>query len=201
MYSLVLYSVMSIIASVTFTLWRLMYPSFSPAPLFYSPWLASSPRSFWSQRWNRLFTRQFHQLLFRPIKSSYSSSSSSARPLVAAAAALSVFALSGVLHLHHSLCANHRFYPETFLFFFLNGALCCLQVLVGWRDADSRDKAAVEQGWRAVLRRRDWRGWLEWLCTISVLVMSTCLFWPPYVDADFVRHAGSLLLLPVTGKR
>jgi hypothetical protein len=51
----------------------------------------SSPRDFWSNRWNRLFSHCFHRIIFR-------FRPKGALSLTSSAFAMAVFTFSGVLH-------------------------------------------------------------------------------------------------------
>ena len=76
------------------------------------PILSKSLREFWSRRYNQLVSSVFRESVFQPIRS-YSSS-----PTIAA---LTVFILSGLLHVHRVLMVsdNLRYVFPTFAFFHL----------------------------------------------------------------------------------
>ena len=163
-------------------------------PLFHSPYLATSPRSFWSQRWNTMFTRLYTTLLFRPLSVLLPSTVLSAVPLLGPLlSALAVFVVSGMLHCHQSAAAFHVFYPSTLWFFILQFLLCTTQVLSGYKDTDRRNKQMIQSGWSVVIER-DWMGNVENVVTLFCLNVCTRWFWPPYLDGGFIQQMHSLLL-------
>ena len=185
--SLLMYCTLSSVSIATTTAFSALCRSPLP-PLFHTPYLATSPRSFWSLRWNTMFTRLYSSLLFRPLAAMLPST---AAPLISA---LAVFLLSGVLHCHQSLAAFHLLYPSTFVFFVLQSGLCTLQVMVGYKDSDRKNKQLIERGWTAV-SERGMLGNVECLITLVCLNATTRWFWPPYLDGGFIQQLRSLLLV------
>ena len=186
-YCVLLLSCMSALTDAAGLCFSLLSPSYRPSPFFHHPYLATSPRSFWSLRWNKAFTSLYRTLLFSPLTRLLH-----CPPLLAA---LCVFSLSALLHVHQAYSA-FRVWDAwgTAAFFVVNGAMCALQVALGWRDEDSRDKKGVERGVWETLTRRTWRGWVEWAVSIAALVMSTSFFFPPYMDGHFVEQLKPILL-------
>jgi hypothetical protein len=69
-------------------LFMLLTGKFLP-PFAQSPLLSSSPRDFWSRRWNLLFKHTAHTVLFGPLRS---------RGMPAVVGAIIVFIVSSILH-------------------------------------------------------------------------------------------------------
>lgn len=190
--SLLMYCTLSAVSVATTTAFSVLCAAPLP-PLFHTPYLASSPRSFWSLRWNTMFTRLYTSLLFRPLagRLTPSSNKTAIAPLLSA---LAVFLLSGLLHCHQSTAAFHVLYPSTFVFFLLQFVLCTVQVAVGYKDTDRISKRLIERGWAGVLERGV-LGNVENVVTLLCLIVSTRWFWPAYLDGAFVEQLQSVLLV------
>lgn len=192
--SLLMYCALSAVAVATSAAFSALCASPLP-PLFHAPYLATSPRSFWSTRWNTLFTKLYAQLLFRPLAELLKPLPYSAvvSPLLSA---LAVFLLSGALHCHQSLAAFHLVYPSTLCFFVLQFGMCAAQVASGYKDTDRRDKQAIERGWGVQgLVKRGALSKVENAVTLLCLNLTTRWFWPPYFDGGFIQQLHSLLLV------
>ena len=189
--SLLMYCTLSSVSLVTTTAFSTLCDSPLP-PLFHSPYLASSPRSFWSLRWNTLFTRLYTTLVFRPLTARLPTNTP--RVLAPLLSALAVFVLSGLLHCHQSMAAFHILDVSTLLFFILNFILCTLQVTFTYNDTDRKHKQLVERGWKAVFERGI-LGNTENVLTLLCLIATTRWFWPPYLDGGFIQQLQSLLIV------
>ena len=186
--SLLMYCTLSAVSVATTTAFSALCDSPLP-PLFHAPYLATSPRSFWSLRWNTVFTKLYSSLLFRPLAALLPSTA--VAPLVSA---LAVFLLSGLLHCHQSVAAFHLLYPSTFVFFITQFGLCTLQVAARYKDTDRKDRRLIERGWAGVAERGV-LGNVENVVTLFCLNATTRWFWPPYLDGGFIQQLRSLLLV------
>ncbi|KAI8329837.1 hypothetical protein BC941DRAFT_442039 [Chlamydoabsidia padenii] len=141
--------------------------------LFDSPILASSPRDFWSRRWNRVVRRQFHGHYFvqSPVAGDKVETRNKSKGFWTSrhARGLNIFMLSGVLH-ELILWSNCREITlENFCFFFLHG----LAVMV--ETSMTRNQRRLQQK-------------ELWLCRGAFLVFMTFtarLFVAPFVRHDF----------------
>ena len=189
--SLLMYCTLSTVSIASTTAFSALCGAPLP-PLFHTPYLASSPRSFWSLRWNTMFTRLYTTLLFRPLTTLLPSYTPPLlTPLLSA---LAVFLLSGLLHIHQSMAAFHLVYPSTLLFFILQFILCTVQVVVGYKDTDRNNKQLIESGWAGIIER-GMLGNVENVLTLLCLNACTRWFWPPYLDGGFIQQLQSLLLI------
>lgn len=140
--------------------------------LFEAPILASSPRDFWSRRWNRVVRRQFHGQVFMPKENMDKKDlpsrggfwgSRNGRGLI-------VFMLSGVLH-ELILWSNSREVTlENFAFFTLHG----VAVMVEANVTRHRPRPSHTVG--------------LWACRMTFLLFMTLtarLFVAPFLRHDF----------------
>jgi D-alanyl-lipoteichoic acid acyltransferase DltB (MBOAT superfamily) len=141
--------------------------------LFEAPILASSPRDFWSRRWNRVVRRQFHGQVFMPKENNKEKEnlqprggfwgSRNGRGLI-------VFMLSGVLH-ELILWSNSREITlENFAFFTLHG----IAVMVEANVTRHRPRPSNTLG--------------LWGCRVAFLLFMTLtarLFVAPFLRHDF----------------
>ncbi|KAJ1994049.1 hypothetical protein H4R33_000451 [Dimargaris cristalligena] len=108
--------------------WLLQFPT---PVIFDQPFLATSPRDFWSRRWNLLFKDTFHIVVFKPVQRRVGGTRGIAgpqAPVVQFSAALAVFLFSGLLHEYILIAVCGRSAGEEMLFFVLHGLLTCGQV-------------------------------------------------------------------------
>lgn len=99
--------------------WELVF-NMKPKELFNAPYLASSPRDFWSRRWNMFFRDFFHKMFFRNHKSiTYLRSTLSA---------LAIFAISGLLHEYTHWAIVGKVSGLNMLFFTVHGIATTGQV-------------------------------------------------------------------------
>jgi len=138
-----------------------------------------------------MFVQLYTSLLFRPLVKVLPVHPRVMAPLVSAC---TVFVLSGLLHCHQSMAAFHSVDWSTLFFFILQFVLCTVQVAIGYRDTDRKDKRMIEHGWNAVVER-GWLGNVENGVTLLGLVVTTRWFWPPYLDGGFIQQLHSLLLV------
>jgi hypothetical protein len=102
--------------------------------LWHCPIASTSLMDFWGQRWNRIFSGMLREVLFLPL----------ARRLGPTLALFAVFLYSGLLHESLSVAAMGGF-GLPFLYFLIQGAATWLE---------------SRRGFRRVLLRRPWLGWL-----------------------------------------
>jgi hypothetical protein len=116
-----LYVNFTVILDVVGIFWELVF-NMKPKELFNNPILASSPRDFWSRRWNMFFRDFFHKMFFRNHKSiSYLRSTLSA---------LAIFIISGLLHEYTYWSIVGKFSGLNFLFFMIHGLATTGQVAI-----------------------------------------------------------------------
>jgi hypothetical protein len=128
--------------------------------VWHYPFLATSPRDFWSRRWNRLCRGHFHRVVFTPILRHTGSHS---------LAAMSVFVLSGLLHDYLNLVAFHQASLANTLFFTVHGVACSAQVYLEKRYPGLRS----------------WPKPAAWaLNSVFFLATAPIFFWP-YVRGRF----------------
>ena len=201
--SLLMYCTLSAVSITTTTAFSTLCTTPLP-PLFHTPYLATSPRSFWSLRWNTMFTKLYTSLLFHPLAAvllamgtgsgSSSSGGGGKKKMAPLLSALAVFLLSGVLHCHQSMAAFHLVDGTTFVFFILQFVLCTAQVIARYKDSDRKNKRLIERGWSAVVERGV-LGNVENGVTLLLLITTTRWFWPPYLDGGFIEQLQSFLLV------
>jgi alginate O-acetyltransferase complex protein AlgI len=122
--------------------------------LWHNPAASTSLMEFWGQRWNRIFSGMFREVLFLPL----------ARRIGAGAAMLAVFVYSGLLHENFSFAAQGG-YGLPLLYFVIQGAGTWLE---SWRPV------------RRLFQRRPWLGW-AWTAVV-VLGPVRLLFHDPFCD-------------------
>ncbi|ORX47057.1 hypothetical protein DM01DRAFT_1327425 [Hesseltinella vesiculosa] len=142
--------------------------------IFNSPILSSSPRDFWSRRWNMVMHNTFHDKVF--LKESDKSPIDKKRKATSSfwssnnGRGLLVFILSGVLH-EMIVCANSREVTlENTAFFLVHGVVVMLEA--------------------NLLRKQPPAHWLTWtLCVLAHLVfisLTARLFLAPFIRYDFL---------------
>jgi hypothetical protein len=145
--------------------------------MMFSPWFSSSPREFWSQRWNKLFRDMFHDLCYSKLFKNYMNSTASA---------LLAFVFSAFLHELGIILAfgaeNANF--DNFYFFFLHGIVTILQVI-------------LENHWPAVSKRVPWA--VKVLINGLFFAYSAQFFFGPYERVG-AMHLCRVLLLYDMGK-
>lgn len=135
--------------------------------VFIYPFLACSPRDFWSRRWNRLCCHHFHRIAFLPVAAFTHSQ---------AFAGMLVFILSGVMHDYLNWMALGQLSFENTLFFLIHGTACSLQVYFSKRYS--------------ALRRVPWVA--AWILNGLFFLPTTPLFFAPYIRARFWNHVFSV---------
>ncbi|KAJ1923528.1 hypothetical protein IWQ60_005828 [Tieghemiomyces parasiticus] len=103
------------------------YLGFPMPVLFDNPFLATSPRDFWSRRWNILFKDAFHVVVFLPVYRRLAGLVN--RSVAMTVAALTVFLFSALMHEYVLICIAGRSNAEELAFFVVHGLLTCGQVL------------------------------------------------------------------------
>ncbi|KAI8150420.1 hypothetical protein BJV82DRAFT_587134 [Fennellomyces sp. T-0311] len=134
--------------------------------IFDSPILATSPRDFWSRRWNRIVHKVFHQQIFAQDKKM-------AGPSLAIRG-LAVFLVSGLFHELTLMVLVRKMTLEQVLFFVIHGLAVLCQVKLGRRIRPT--------------------GWDRVCCIVLHFMFLTCtgrLFLASYLRPDlFVRILG-----------
>lgn len=116
-----LYICFTVLLDLVGLFWELMF-NMKPKELFNAPFLASSPRDFWSRRWNMFFRDFFHKMFFRNHKSiSFLRSTLSA---------LAIFAISGLLHEYTFWSIVGKLSGLNLLFFAVHGIATAGQVAI-----------------------------------------------------------------------
>ncbi|KAI8612560.1 hypothetical protein BC830DRAFT_1136118 [Chytriomyces sp. MP71] len=149
--------------------------------IFHYPHLSTSPRDFWSYRWNYAVKEILHRLSFLQTLSLLALfiSGKGTRPPAShcAIASLAAFLLSAIIHEYLVfLFLEHRFGENT-CFFLLQAVFCFAQVELQ----------------RATGFGRTWgRGFFGslfgWTCTMLLLLCTSPLFIGPYARAGFLLH-------------
>jgi len=158
-----LYLCLTVIVDLIAIFWELVF-NMKAKELFHAPFMASSPRDFWSRRWNMFFRDFFHKMFFRNYKSlSY---------LRATLSSLAIFAISGLLHEYVHWSIVGKLSGLNFMFFMLHGIVTTSQV--------------IAQTLFPVLRHVP--------RAIGIVINSIFLFFTiplfvgPYIQAGFVRN-------------
>jgi alginate O-acetyltransferase complex protein AlgI len=130
-----------------FDAWSLVYRAcgIGVEKLWHNPAASTSLADFWGRRWNRIFSGMLREVLFFPL----------ARRVGAAAALVSVFLYSGLMHENFSVAARSG-YGLPLLYFVIQGAGMWLE-----------SRSAV----RRAFQRRPWLGRL-WTAAV---VLGPCL--------------------------
>ncbi|KAI9025446.1 hypothetical protein DFJ74DRAFT_664336 [Hyaloraphidium curvatum] len=96
-------------------------------PMFASPALTTSPRDFWSGRWNLLVKNTFHRSIFVPATHVGHPQNGDTKAIVSFAekvvSSLGVFFVSAISHDWINYLTFGRYTPDNFIFFMLNGLL------------------------------------------------------------------------------
>lgn len=118
---LCLYLCFNVLLDTVGLFWEVVY-GMKPKELFRTPFMASSPRDFWSKRWNMFFRDFFHKIFYKNYKSiSY---------LRSVLSALAIFAISGVLHEYVYWSIMGKLSGLNFMFFMVHGLATTLQVII-----------------------------------------------------------------------
>jgi len=157
-----IYLCFNVLLDVVGLIWEFGF-NMKPKKLFNAPFLASSPRDFWSRRWNMFFRDFFHKIFFKNVKGiTYR------RAMISA---LAIFFISGVLHeyVHWAIIGNLS--GLNFAFFMLHGAAATLQ--------------AVIQTLFPLLKRTP--TWVAIPLHTVFLALTIPLFIDPYLQAGFIK--------------
>ena len=118
--------------------------------VFHAPLLSTSPRDFWSHRWNRYVSTFARRSVFLPL-------GGARRPL---RTSMLVFAMSGLMHEYLVLACGQAWSPYagwTMAFFLLHGVATCAQgVLEHRRRVSSRAGRPRETRLRSLLLHTVW---------------------------------------------
>jgi hypothetical protein len=118
--TLSLYFLLSTLVGTIGLFWEIGF-GMKSRPIFIAPHLATSPRDFWSRRWNMFFRDFFHKLLFKDAKSF-----SKQRLFITS---LGIFVVSGALHEYICWCVTGKVTGHNFMFFTLHGIITILQTI------------------------------------------------------------------------
>lgn len=158
-----LYLCFHVILDTVAVIWELVF-SLTPKQLFNAPFMASSPRDFWSKRWNMFFRDFFHKIFYKNHKSiSYTR---------AVGSALAIFAISGILHeyVHWSIMGTIS--GLNFIFFMIHGVATTLQV-------------AIQSSFPALRR-------VPLVVAIPInsvfIALTIPFFVDPYIQSGFIQH-------------
>jgi alginate O-acetyltransferase complex protein AlgI len=130
--------------------WALLYRAFGIGveKLWHCPIAATSLTDFWGQRWNRVFSGMFREMLFLPL----------ARRVGPGLGLFAVFVYSGLMHENFSVAVESG-YGLPFLYFAIQGVATWLEGRCGLRGAFQR------------------RRWLGRLWTTGVVLGPCLLLW------------------------
>ncbi|KAJ3288813.1 hypothetical protein HDU79_004567 [Rhizoclosmatium sp. JEL0117] len=149
-------------------------------PVMDSPYLSTSLRDFWSNRWNQAIKITIHRIAFAPVLSVLETwdSRKEAREWRNAGATMAAFGMSAVLHEYavFALSPGQWIPGEQSLFFVTHGVAC---VVVEW-----------------VKRRTGWRvgGVVGWIGTVLFFLVTGPLFAGPFMRGDIFSE-----IVPVPG--
>jgi len=160
---LCLYLCFNVLLDTVGLFWEVAF-NMKPKELFKAPFLASSPRDFWSKRWNMFFRDFFHKIFFKNYKSiSY------VRSIVSA---LAIFAISGILHEYVYWSIMGTLSGLNFMFFMVHGLATTIQVIVQTMFPSSRRIPMA----------------LAIPINSVFLAFTMPLFLDPYIQSGFIRH-------------
>ncbi|CAB4398146.1 unnamed protein product [Rhizophagus irregularis] len=95
--------------------------------IFNSPWLSTSPREFWSYRWNTFYNEIWKELGYIPLHNylitSHSFSSNNKKKLIKMMGVLGAFFISGILHEYLLWTETNKLTLEQFNFFLFHGII------------------------------------------------------------------------------
>ncbi|PKK68609.1 hypothetical protein RhiirC2_867186 [Rhizophagus irregularis] len=104
---------------------------FNTKSLFSEPWMASSPRDFWSTRWQLFLNETFKELCFLPVKNLLNPFVP--RKIANMMGVLGAFAISSLLH-EYLIIGNYNIWTgEQTFFFMIHGVIFILwEVIFGY---------------------------------------------------------------------
>ncbi|ERN10619.1 hypothetical protein AMTRI_Chr10g227450 [Amborella trichopoda] len=110
-------------------------------PQFNKPYLSSSLKEFWGQRWNLIVTNMLRPTVYEPVLNLWGVSARAGRPPLGArvAALMATFVVSGLMHelMFYYMTGGQRPSWEVTLFFILHGLLTGIEVAIGRRIGES----------------------------------------------------------------
>lgn len=149
-------------------------------PLFNLPFLTTSPRDFWSRRWNLLFHGAMIEALWRPLANGLGIVGKNTFPkppmqgLRLWLAGFATFIYSAFFHEYLCLCLFGYTYWENARFFLIHGAITLTQWTI-----------------EALFPRIRLGGWIGWAFTVTSFALSAHLFFAP-----FERYGITQLMTP-----
>ncbi|KAI7904213.1 uncharacterized protein BX663DRAFT_504321 [Cokeromyces recurvatus] len=153
----------------TMTGWRMI-------DMFDSPLLATSPRDFWSRRWNKTVRNLLHRQVFSMKKEDKKSSKQEGFFSTRQGRGLLAFIISGLFHELIIISVCRRLTLENFCFFGLHGIVCMLEVKYF-------NNAKKPKGWKRVTRI---------IGQLSFMTLTGRLFLAPFLRTRFTH------VLPLT---
>jgi len=130
------------------------------------PFFATSPKDFWSRRWNVLFRELFHGSVFRPFFDLTKST---------ALSAIAVFIASGIIHEMEVYLSFWEVTGENMLFFIINCFFCMIQTQLERTIHQGKDRQRKIYQWNL----------LEWLVTLCLIVPCAHFYFAPYNRHDY----------------
>jgi hypothetical protein len=116
-----LYLMFNVLLDVVGLFWEFTF-NMKPKELFRTPFIASSPRDFWSRRWNMFFRDFFHKIFFKNVKNlTY---------LRSIVSALAIFVISGLLHEYVYWSIMGKVSGLKMMFFLVHGVVTTLQTIL-----------------------------------------------------------------------
>lgn len=158
-----LYLCFNVLLDTVGLFWEVAF-NMKPKELFNTPFMASSPRDFWSRRWNMFFRDFFHKIFFKNVKSiSY------VRAIISA---LAIFFISGILHEYVHWSILGKLSGLNFMFFMVHGVASTLQAII--------------QTSFPILKRVPL--WIGIPINTVFLALTIPLFMGPYVESGFIKN-------------
>lgn len=127
------------------------------------PLLTTSPRDFWSKRWNRLCRKYFHVIIFKPIVNHTHS------PTLAG---IVIFLISGLMHDYLNYVSMGDISFDSTIYFLIHGTACSIQVYLQRRYAIFNTVPAF----------------IAWTLNSIFFVATAPIFFAPYIRTHFWTH-------------
>jgi hypothetical protein len=120
---------------------------FNTKDYFNEPWMAISPRDFWSVRWQLLLNEAFKELGYLPVKNFFVSFAP--RKLANAMGVLGAFGISALLHEYLVIGLFDIWTGEHFIYFMINGVILNL-----WEAAFGYEKKKENKNGSLNIKKR-----------------------------------------------
>ncbi|CAB5389766.1 hypothetical protein RhiirA5_423836 [Rhizophagus irregularis] len=144
---------------------------FNTKHLFSEPFISSSPRDFWSTRWQLLINESFKELGYLPVKNLFVSIFS--RKIANIMGVLSAFGISASLHEYLIIANAYTWTGEHFFFFMTRGVIFILWEVVFISNKSKNENTMIEK-------------FLKWVLFLIInLILLPALIEPSMRNFDF----------------